>query len=118
MNYTEETEIVETVSRVIIASAGVDYVPFADIVWQLRDIIRGADNTVSYSHLKSLAMVVAKILLNSGLCVFQFEKDTQGQFVVVPWSSQQPESVESRILAEWDLLVEDPNPGDICWFKK
>jgi hypothetical protein len=110
--------VISTVSDNAIESVAMDYVPFSDIVCELRKMDGGVNNITYYPRLKSLAITITKILLKSDLCVFQFEKDSQGKFVVAPWSSQEPGSVEPRILAEWGLLAQDPDPGDICWFKK
>jgi hypothetical protein len=118
MNCIDELKVIETVSNTVIESAAIDYVPFSDIVWQSRSLMNGVALPMHSLQLRSLSIAVTKRLLEGGISAFQFEKDSQGQFVIVLWSSQQPEGVQSRILAERDLLATDPNPGDICWFKR
>ena len=90
-----------------------DYVGLWEIVWICQE--RAGESSAQL--IKAMVLqVIEHLLTDANVVVGQYEGRNDGDIHFAVWHMS-PSDIAKRILNEWECRGEEPNIGDICWFK-
>lgn len=104
----DDTVVIDGATRATLQLAKSDYVGLWQVIWELREHHGITDK----AERRRLTLKIIDKLLREGLEVVDFNRDRGWE----RWPDQDPRTVIARVEHEWDVLGQEPNLGDICWF--
>lgn len=82
-------------------------------LWRVANVVRSDLGTVAEADVRAVSLNVIEELLNRGVEVIDYYEGRGW----AKWPEQSTEAILARIEREWKDLGQNPNLGDICWFR-